>query len=63
MISYRHNSWRKPMKVLSLSSDKDNRCDGYARDVRYYLVSLQMSKSEISTINLETIKQIKPDII
>lgn len=57
------NIWLKPLMAAGFLTYKDNRYDGYARDFRYYLVSLQMSKSEISAINLETAKEIKPDII
>lgn len=56
-------AWHNPIQLKELSIDRLSRYDGYAKIKFYYLASLYVNKTEISYINLETIRCVKSDII
>lgn len=56
-------AWHNPMILKELIIDRLSRYDGCAKLKFYYLAALYLNKAEISCINLETKKHIKPDII
>lgn len=65
-ISKRHKTtttWHNPMILKELIMDRLSRYDGCAKQKFYYLAALYLNKTEISCINLETMKDIKGDII